>query len=458
MTTPAIVQKRHQGSVTTGRITFLILQKLRTMLDPTEWAHFDSNEPIPNPAVNEAKKKALRTQRDSADFSKLSTNQKKEVRDKIEDKTKDIEDDKAKAKEMTAVAMKVLTFYNDNFDSATIAGDLEMLRKNHPCVMQLARQFRKYVLDNWGGDPEQVRQEMDDDLAAVDEVATKKGLLEMLRRSDAIRAEIDNHYTVNPDAAEANIILAPTTDEQYVNYIRARISNNSSELYKIRGLIDDKKKKHNRDGSQTMGKRISLSKLRSSIIDHCQQNVRTVGESRGSQHSSTTMSSNHAIQLQEAHSVTAAVAEVAQTEIASLQQQVRELRQQQQQQQPQQAPQAPYVAPEHTPSAAQRFIANAAYGQTGMGLVPQQHRGGGNYQQGLGYQPATNKPPYTSMQPCTFWNGSVCTYGPGQCFRANTHIPGQDQRPYHIVEEERAAALRAGVPQRSAADQHRMGN
>jgi hypothetical protein len=98
------------------------------MLDPTELAYFDSNDSIPNPAVNEAQKKALKKQRDSADFSKLSTAQRKEVRDKIEDKTKDIGDDKTTAKEMTAVAMKVLAFYSENFDGATIAGDLEMLR------------------------------------------------------------------------------------------------------------------------------------------------------------------------------------------------------------------------------------------------------------------------------------------------------------------------------------------
>jgi hypothetical protein len=59
---------------------------------------------------------------------------------------------------------------------------------------------------------------------------------------------------------------------------------------------------------------------------------------------------------------------VAQTEIASPQQQVHEPALVQQQQQQQQ--QAILLTLTITPSAAQRFIANAAYGQTGNLRAP----------------------------------------------------------------------------------------
>jgi hypothetical protein len=65
------------------------------------------------------------------------------------------------------------------------------------------------------------------------------------------------------------------TDAHYVNYIRARISNNSPELAKIRG---DRRRERSAklDGTRTLGKRILLNKLRGDIVFIASQDVRTV--------------------------------------------------------------------------------------------------------------------------------------------------------------------------------------
>jgi hypothetical protein len=447
--------KRHTGLSNAGRETFEVFNKLEQELTGSEWRTLESKEAIPRTEQDKVHIKEWQDWMTTQGFLDCTIPEKQEHRAHVQELRLRLEATEKKIKEMEDVGNKVLDFCGKNFESAALAC-LEQFKNETPpppqpnvepppsmkCPLQRARRFKAYAFTHWGGNAKQVRGAIDDANEAIPCAFTKVELVQLVDAEGLGFNEQGRHFRLNQDAYTRGTLTAPSTDSDRVDFIRRRIPDEAEEIKQIQNFID---------ASEVL----TLEQLRAEITKFCRKKVRTMNQPS---ENSLALKANHATQLESAYNTTDAALTDAHNTNQSLLQRIALLEQQQQQPPGQQQQQPPPLTSHFPPPHPQHYTANAAYGQTAMGMggyaptMPRQFQtqqyGGGaphagahpgvGYQQG--YQHHMGQAPMgRQMLECSYWDGTECRYpGPGPCQRANSHIQGQDQRPYHQVAKEHA--------------------
>jgi hypothetical protein len=130
--------------------------------------------------------------------------------------------------------------------------------------------FLEYVRRNWGGNPVSVAKFIDDDLLALLAAKTGPELARLVTKAKELRLEREMHYGENPKAVAAGNLRAGMNDQEFIQFIRMRISNRSTDrqLGQLITYLD-------KPGRE---KPLSLKEVEERIILACQEGIRSVDE------------------------------------------------------------------------------------------------------------------------------------------------------------------------------------
>lgn len=283
----------------------------------------------------------------------------------------------------------------DAADSALVylrskCGDSALTQVNAICLrepdgMDAVRAFLSYAKLHWGGDPGQVRQQINGALDNLPIGKTKSDLAKLVTDTDRILLEMEEHAKDNGGAVFSRAIEQPWSDAKVILHFREHIS--SDKNCEVKPIADYMNKRRKED------ERLTLKDLREEITHECRATMKTRDEIMRENSTHLTLSAASA------------------RDMATMQSEVERLQE------------ANSTLESHLMVG---FRANAAFGQNGIGMT-------GLGAPGVGYQQSV----------CSWWDGQTCRFPHGPCLKQASHTPGVNHRQaFFKAAEERDQAKR----------------
>jgi hypothetical protein len=375
---------KHGGPADAGRKTYaldMFLEKTVLHKD-SDYDVFNSNKLVPDVEAATAEYDDMTEKIHSSPIFREATPEGKlEMREQRKDFQLTMESQLRRAEMMRTIGTRVLDFYRQHLkkDAISYLDGLEALVPGPTanfwkCPLNRAREFRRYMLREWGGASTAVRQEIEEERDALPAASTRQELLGLLTKADALQHEIKRHSQLNVDDITTGKLAETWKDPQYVFFLRQRMPNNAMEIARVRDYIDEEEAP-------------TMTAVREKIRKVCQTPVSI-------KHGPRDITANQAA-IQDRD-----------MEIANLRAQLNSL-----------------------------YTSNAAYGQPNPGLGythtssqphPTQWRPRQTPDQQPVYQPAS----------CRYWDGHTCSYmskDGAPCPMAAFHTPGVNSRPHYLV-------------------------